>query len=407
MITKWKVFNFKSIRKQTELEIAPLTVFAGVNSSGKSTFLQSILLVAQTLAHKVASRSVVLNGAFARLGQFDDLRTVDSDADQIVIGWESQPVHRFRGRHKQSFRIGDGFSHYQVMGSLASVSCDIAFDTEADGSQREITQIQPRLFSTQLSVLTRDPDGADRRFFVTIRRTKAHTDVSKQKWLDVSDNDDPLARTSLQYDVELDNESLADIREELSSAQPVGCLLRHFLPSRVSVGVNVVTEDVRAILSVLAGEGTRAVARGLHVDREIAVPYSVVRFILNSTDDYLHTLPFLQVKLAEERTMLGPSGISLETLQGALKRIPVRERAEMRRKMFGSGEVEELVDKSVRAERGEESAVILSRLPGVIAEASGYLEHFFSTCVKYLGPLRDEPKSLYPLSPTADPSMWA
>ncbi len=48
MITKWKVFNFKSVREETELRMAPLTVFAGVNSSGKSTFLQSILLVAQT-----------------------------------------------------------------------------------------------------------------------------------------------------------------------------------------------------------------------------------------------------------------------------------------------------------------------------------------------------------------------
>ena len=57
MITKWKVFNFKSVKKETELEFAPLTIFAGANSSGKSTFLQSILLIAQTLSHKVSSRS--------------------------------------------------------------------------------------------------------------------------------------------------------------------------------------------------------------------------------------------------------------------------------------------------------------------------------------------------------------
>ncbi|MCH8098060.1 MAG: AAA family ATPase [Proteobacteria bacterium] len=92
MITKWKAFNFKSVRKETELSIAPLTIFAGANSSGKSTFLQSILLVAQTLSHKVSSRSVVLNGALARLGQFDDLRSVESGADQIVIGWTCQPI---------------------------------------------------------------------------------------------------------------------------------------------------------------------------------------------------------------------------------------------------------------------------------------------------------------------------
>lgn len=29
MITQWKVFNFKSVRKETDLSIAPLTIFAG------------------------------------------------------------------------------------------------------------------------------------------------------------------------------------------------------------------------------------------------------------------------------------------------------------------------------------------------------------------------------------------
>ncbi len=42
MITKWKLFNFKSIRKETELDFAPLTILSGPNSSGKSTVLQSI-----------------------------------------------------------------------------------------------------------------------------------------------------------------------------------------------------------------------------------------------------------------------------------------------------------------------------------------------------------------------------
>ena len=46
MITKWGVTNFKSIR-EADLDLAPLTVFTGVNSSGKSSFLDSILMAAQ------------------------------------------------------------------------------------------------------------------------------------------------------------------------------------------------------------------------------------------------------------------------------------------------------------------------------------------------------------------------
>ena len=91
MITKWNVFNFKSIVRRPNY-FAPLTIFAGPNSSGKSTFLQSMLLVTQTLANKIGSRSVVLNGALAKLGQFDDLKSADSDASQIVIGWTCKPI---------------------------------------------------------------------------------------------------------------------------------------------------------------------------------------------------------------------------------------------------------------------------------------------------------------------------
>ena len=50
MITKWKLANFKSVRRQTELSLGPLTILAGPNSSGKSAVLQSMLLISQTAA---------------------------------------------------------------------------------------------------------------------------------------------------------------------------------------------------------------------------------------------------------------------------------------------------------------------------------------------------------------------
>ena len=53
MISKWRLFNFKSVRKETTVSFAPLTLFAGANSSGKSTILQSILLIVQTLQSNV------------------------------------------------------------------------------------------------------------------------------------------------------------------------------------------------------------------------------------------------------------------------------------------------------------------------------------------------------------------
>jgi len=47
--------------------------------------------------------------------------------------------------------------------------------------------------------------------------------------------------------------------------------------------------------------------------------------------------------------------------------------------------------------------VIPWHAPSRLGDAGLYLEHFFSNSVRYLGPLRDEPKPLYPLAATGDP----
>jgi predicted ATPase len=400
MITKWKVFNFKSVRQETELEFAPLTIFAGINSSGKSTFLQSILLVAQTLTHKVSSRSVVLNGALTQLGQFDDLRSVDSDAAQVVIGWTCEPMRDQLSGSTQSKFFPDRMSDV-----LASVSCEIAFDTDDSGAQKEMTQIQPRLFASEISAVVRDPEAGDRHCFMGVRRATAADDVSKRKWIDALQGDDPQVRESLQYHIELDEYSLNDIHEDLISAEPIGCLLRHFLPDRLSLGVNVVEEDIRLISNTLLGEIPRLARRWYRSGRDIKIPAPVLNFVLEvagNVGDEARTLLGERLELRPELLELGET--SLESFQDALRRIPMRTRVEIRRELAEAGDLQTLVGESLRGERKEELAVIQFRCPLTIAQASSYLDQFFSTSVRYLGPLRDEPKSLYPLAPTADPS---
>jgi predicted ATPase len=69
MISKWGVKNFKSILDQ-DLELAPLTVFTGVNSSGKSAFLHSIAMLSQAARSK-DNGIITLKGDLIDLGSFD------------------------------------------------------------------------------------------------------------------------------------------------------------------------------------------------------------------------------------------------------------------------------------------------------------------------------------------------
>ena len=411
MIKQWKLFNFKSVGSETTLPLAPLTIFAGANSSGKSTLLQSILLVAQTLLHKVSSRSVVLNGALAKLGQFDDIKTAESNADQILIGWTCSPPLHLAESATQGFRRS---SYYvpRSMNRMAEISCMIAFDDKGAEADREITQIQPLLFSSQLSVLTRNPEVGDRKFDFAIRRSPKERQDVKEKWIGRSNTDMSLARQSLQYDIEMDKALVAEIHDEYTSAQPIGCLLRHFLPEQISLGIDMVTEDVREIVNGLTGEGPRWFSRRMHIDGQVAVPAQIVERLFSLANEIVekgdNVLTLLLKRLdGELQNFSGKRFVPFNQLSDVLRRLPTKIRMEMRRRLAEDDTFEDFVKKSVcegRSGSNAEPAIVPFRVPGPIGEASSYIDQFFSSFVRYLGPLRDEPKSLYPLSPTADPS---
>jgi predicted ATPase len=83
---RWGIQDFKGIR-EGELDLQPgrLTVLTGVNSSGKSSILQSILMATQSLYH---SGGIVLNGPLVRLGEPDDLVRTGAANDQIGLRLE-------------------------------------------------------------------------------------------------------------------------------------------------------------------------------------------------------------------------------------------------------------------------------------------------------------------------------
>ena len=75
-LRNWRLGSFKSVNHEIDVELAPLTVVVGANSSGKSTLIQSILMMAQN-ASRVDERNTAksrglfeLNGPLVQLGTF-------------------------------------------------------------------------------------------------------------------------------------------------------------------------------------------------------------------------------------------------------------------------------------------------------------------------------------------------
>ena len=400
MITKWKVFNFKSIREETELDLGPLTIFAGANSSGKSTFIQSVLLVAQTLAHKIGSRSVVLNGALTSLGQFDDLKSNDGESDQITIKCTCQPRPDQDAviASRSQFTPRGGIYYGPRSTQLQEIACEISFDADPSSSQRDLFQIQPRLFATRLSCVSRDEDNVDQKADVSIH----HSTKDIPAEIEGADNE---LRAGLAYAVELDDDSMTEVREDLRSAKPVGCMLQHFLPERIVYSVDTIEEDANTITMALQDGGRRVM--GLRRSREILLSEEIIAVLREVLED---TIDFDQAFKGRYRRGL-PFDSESETLtfgawhkwrRGLSREVYLKVQQALR-------EREDLFDrihaamKASSAGKSESRTDIPARPPRLITEATWYLDNFFASSLKYLGPLRDAPKPLYPLAAAADP----
>jgi len=65
-ITAISVSGFKSLREESRIEVRPLTILAGANSSGKSSIMQPLLLMKQTLEADYDPLTFVLSGPNVR-----------------------------------------------------------------------------------------------------------------------------------------------------------------------------------------------------------------------------------------------------------------------------------------------------------------------------------------------------
>lgn len=73
MLRRMDLNGFKCWRKKASFKLRPLTILTGANSSGKSSVIQAILMAAQTVQSSSHESSVVLNGPLARMGSFHDV----------------------------------------------------------------------------------------------------------------------------------------------------------------------------------------------------------------------------------------------------------------------------------------------------------------------------------------------
>ena len=156
-----KIFlrNSKSV-KEAEIQISPLTVVVGANSSGKSTLLQSVLSLAQATSKDKHGTNFPFNGEKIRLGTFAETKSffVDSNTEPIQIGFELEIEQsetnflggRLRNREQSSFSTSIKFE-LNPSGSINVGSAEVtAIDIEVERDSEIGSSIAPQFIKSSL-----------------------------------------------------------------------------------------------------------------------------------------------------------------------------------------------------------------------------------------------------------------
>lgn len=388
MITKWTIRNFKSVSKKTELKFEPLTIFAGANSSGKSTIIQSLLLTAQTIQNPVTSRSVILNGHISKFGNFNDILSHDSiENKEIEIGFTLVPKKN---------EIFDEFSSRRFIFSNEEEinKLDLQFSFTSDNNQ--IEQLNPVLVNVNISS---ELIGKIKQKINIKKTTKSIEERKIEFKLESLTNID---KQSLEYEVDISQKTIPSIRYfgMPMNMKFVGVNLLHFLPYNITGVYNELDSEISYILKTLEGKIS-------YIDFDNIVHDKV---ILN--DKFKALIINIFDNLAEDTTndeILNKRII--ESFKKSLKNLKVSFTLQNLKRCLSNRYFQRTIATSFE-DKKTEIATIFSKLqsdkfntlrtiPLHLPEVD-YIENFFKRHVKYLGPLRDEPKAIYPLEGYAD-----
>lgn len=369
MINKWILDNFKSINEEKKLPFRPLTIFTGANSSGKSTILQSILLVTQTLQDSIPSRSIVLNGWFKKFGSYDDIVHRRDFGKDIKIGFELSGDYNVISRH--SFGLWDD--------ELRSVDCSF---TVASNNVKE--DLLPYLKELKLETT----DEKDKK--TSLKLTKIKEPSKEVQKILANINDAPSA-DELEYKVEADFDNLRRFYDRTRLQKKyIGAGMSHFLPEYllhyynqsdrlkenlfncVMTRHNYYTEIFDSIDAILENELS---AKGKDIAEDVN------RNVRRKTKAYTH----LYERISEHFTF------------DLLLRLFEAGKVDDMQKITYVNELQEILSKLP-------VTYCIDRIPMYYQPGVEYVKSFFTDHIKYLGPLREEPRALYPLESSGSAS---
>ncbi len=97
MIEFIRIENFKTLL-EADFPLSNLNIFSGLNGMGKSSLIQSLLLLRQSYdKNTLPTKGLLLNGEYVELGMGNDVLSSNSESDQIrfLVKWKNEEAIEF------------------------------------------------------------------------------------------------------------------------------------------------------------------------------------------------------------------------------------------------------------------------------------------------------------------------
>lgn len=123
-----EIENFKSYINRQYIRLSDLSILLGANSSGKSTALQALLVLKQTIECNSPDEELLLSGKYVALGDFDDVISdsgKESFSFAVILG---QTENSENSSDEDEFRIEWKFKRSTDYTSAALECIDIYFE---------------------------------------------------------------------------------------------------------------------------------------------------------------------------------------------------------------------------------------------------------------------------------------
>jgi len=412
VLTKWKLYNFKSIKALSDLRLEPVTILAGTNSSGKTTLLQSILLVAQTLGSPVAARPLVLNGEPVKLGTWSDIPHCDTPSEPVIIGCSlslpDKPADYGVGLRSELWTRRVRPYGRRMIESITNVELCASF-----GTPRHRTGVpEPSIERVQVIVEKAKPIGKGiqrppDRFSITVRRRKkARSTKQVAEWKSLLPVGVDLE--ALSYIIEeTAPEAIFSMGEDLEYSEDrlvpttnIGATFRHFLPIKIVQRYDATSRQLRQYLHDLLTPWAPAHIRSRTV-RNFSTFMKTAMFAESDMvsqeliDRVNSVLNVLEIK----EQFAGASTVEFAKFLVAMSRT-IRSYRQIQKVELPM--VLNYILQPEVSEGARQFAIEANPVPDFGQAGTAILEDFFTNRIRYLGPLRDDPKVIYALPPTPD-----